>query len=199
MYIRPWAALACLVLTVSTQAQDVPFGLTPGMSKKDLIKLVGKGNISVGKDEATITILAPPRPHPDIETYKAELSDTVGLAGLMMLTKPIKTSVYGEGIRSKFYEFFDALTMKYGKPERQDFLRQGSSWNESKDWMMALKKNERVLMARWTVKDEQSGITAIILVANASSQESGKIALGYHFDGYDEYTREQKKKKESVF
>ena len=118
-----------------------PFGLGMGQSLDELSK-----QMSLKKTkEFLFTASTAPRPHPDLQIYQLIVTPQHGLCKVGAVSRTFNTNVYGTAFLAKFDEIESALSEKYGKSDRQDFLRSGSIWNEPKDWMMGLRKQERVL------------------------------------------------------
>lgn len=120
-----------------------PFGVQMGLSVADLeasgLKLT-KMQPGIYSSETA------PSPHQAFEGYNFVISSTSGLCKVNAVGKDIATNSFGESIRSTFSDLKNALTEKYGKPSNDyDFLRKGSIWRDSRDWMMALKLKDRTL------------------------------------------------------
>ena len=107
-----------------------------------------------------------------------------GLCKISALSKNIRSNSAGTAVTSKFDSLESALSEKYGKADRNDFLRSGSIWREDSEWMMALYKEERVLTSYWTETDSgelQDSIAAIELETSALNTSTAFIALRYEF------------------
>ena len=141
-----------------------------------------------------------PRPHSDFEAYNLIVTPEHGLCKVGAISKTFATSVYGEGLKSKFDELESVLSEKYGKSDRNDFLKSGSIWSEAKDWMMALKRGERVLVSFWPSSDAQKlpdNVAIIQLEAKALSTNGGWISLQYEFLSASDCIDAMKKKRGS--
>ncbi len=85
------------------------------------------------------------------------------------------------------------LDASYGPHIRIDTLLSGSTWDEPKDWMTALKKEERYLQTQWkgtsssTLKDHLSRVG---LIATALSTELGFLSVEYYFENNEECNAE---------
>lgn len=100
-----------------------PFGFEYGMSKQQILHLLGKE--SLVKNEGDVyQFSTAPEPHPSFETYLVILPGNKGLIKLVAVSKPVETSVYGDQLRAEFDEIFTGLTTRYGKGEKYDFLRE---------------------------------------------------------------------------
>ncbi len=173
-----------------------PFGFEPGVTKDQIIALLGKSTIKMSQGDSYILSTAP-KPHPDFEEYLLVISPSKGLLKVAAYSKDIETSTYGDRLKQTFEEIHAALTAKYGRSRKLDFLREGSIWNEEQDWMMGLLKEERVLSAYWTVGKDN--VQVIALSARASSRSTGTIRLAYEFTGFTEWADAHKAKDASLF
>jgi hypothetical protein len=172
-----------------------PFGFKVGMTKTQVVALLGPGSPSKGTAD-TLEFKTAPTPHPDFETYAVSISSSTGLAQVIAPSKDIQTNVYGEAIKEKFDDVKAALITKYGEPSNSfDFLRAGSIWNEPKDWTMALLKEERTLSAYW----KASGGTMIVLEAVGLSNGRAYLRMKYQFSNFSTWLREHDQKQNSVF
>lgn len=175
-----------------------PFGLYMGMTKAELAKL-GK----LENREPGVFVIDPvPQSHPDFESYMLLVSERHGLCRIMAIGKTISTNVYGTAITAKFEQIRDAISSKYGKRKNFDFLNAGSIWNEPRDWMMAVLKEERTLASYW---NEEIGsnlvdqVAAIGLKVMALSDDSAYLTLSYDFENVDPCVEDIKSRANSVF
>ncbi len=164
-----------------------PFGLSMGMKPSEVGgKLKEHGP---GKYRTTEV----PQPHSAFKEYLLFFGPKTGLCKIIATSPEVATSGYGTELRSAFERLEARLKVQYGKHERVDFLQKGSIWNEPKDFMTGLLKEERILISYWsmeggaTLKDSISGL---MLEAHALSQEKGAISVGYEFQNRDECQKE---------
>jgi hypothetical protein len=172
-------AVAALTVALHTNCAAGPLGLEMGTRLRELqskIKLKAESPHRF----STVTL---PDGHPDFNDYHLVVTPQHGLCKLTAYTPLFRTSVYGEELTSKFDRHFNALTAKYGSTQRFDFLKSGSIWNDSKDWMMSLVKRERSLVAYWTDQELTlpDNLSVIKVEALGFSQESGMIVISYEF------------------
>ena len=77
-----------------------------------------------------------------------------------------------------------------------------SIWDEPRDWMSALKNDDRYLFSIWdastnaTLKDS---ITSIFLSAEAEDSNTGYIILEYEFKNHDAVQKEKESKDLEAF
>ena len=171
-----------------------PFGFTRGMTKAQILSLLGKDAVVVDRGDNFMVSTAP-KPHPDFETYILHVSTSSGLAGVSANSKDISTNVFGESLKNKFFEVEDALEKKYGKPVTiRDEVADGSLWTEPQYWMMGLLKEDRTLEARWNY-----GNASIALYAIARSQETGYLLLAYELSNFGTWKREHDQKRDASY
>jgi hypothetical protein len=164
-----------------------PFGFEYGMTKEQVIAAVGQNAVRKATDDA-LEITTVPKPHPAFESYVLIISPTRGLVKIVAVGNTIKTNGLGGEVRDAFTETQVLVARNYGSPEKAfDFLRSGSIWNDPQDWMMGLAKKERVLTSFWAFVNSPNHITTMKLEAKALSAEAGYLALGYEFEGFEEY------------
>jgi hypothetical protein len=177
-YMRKSIVLAAL-LSFAMSAHSAPLGLEMGTPLAQLNKVM-KLKLERPNLYSTPTV---PNSHPDFDDYRLLVTPAHGLCKITAWSKTITTSIYGSELVSRFSSLEDALTTKYGSPKRYDFLRNGSIWNEPRDWMMGLNKKERVLAAFWDGEGREwpDKIQAIELEAVAVGTERAMIRLGYEF------------------
>ena len=199
MKTRLIVALGVLATVGFAQESSGPFGLRRGMTRAQVIEVVGKGAIKEIKGDR-MGVLTVPKPHPAFGFYWLGFSPDQGLLKILALGNDIETNGFGEEIRESFKTILDAVSKTYGKPgDVFDYVRHGSTWEEPEDWMMGLVKKERRLDAFWTKGPFPNRIHSMRLEAKASSVEKGFIELSYEFDGFNSYLETKNKKAGSVF
>jgi hypothetical protein len=193
--------LCIFVLYLSNLGFAGPFGLEGGMTKQEIIAIVGKDSLIEAKtmpENWYILLNKLPRPHPLFKTCRMAIDPDLGLVKLVVRSSVIKTNLYGDEIKSKFKEIREALISKYGKCKTYDLLRTGSIWGEPQEWMRGLKEKERILVAIW-IKGEhglekETLLKNINLSAVAVTVIKGVLFLSYEFEGFDQFLEKQKKK-----
>jgi hypothetical protein len=197
------AADSARVPPTTTPTNSGPFGLEFGMTREQIVKLVGQDAVKHLKDEPddVLKLSTAPTPHPDFAEYSLIISPERGLVCITASGKAIQTTRYGEGLKAAFTEIRDALSRTYGAPTVTfDFLEPGSLRNEPQDWMTGLLKNERELISLWNFKiPYPKHITSIFLKATALSMDEGTLELTYPFEGFIEDANSKKAKAGSVF
>jgi hypothetical protein len=186
-----WILVIAIILVFATSALAGPFGLKMGMSKEQ----VGANLKHVESNlYETSTV---PKAHSSFQDYLLVIDPQLGLAKILANTGEIKTSRYGTDLKSKFEEIEKQLISKYGSNNKFDYLMPDSIWDEPRDWMMSLIKEERSLSAFWgkeTGANLSDDIHGIILRARASNQNMGYIFLIYEFSNFEQVADKKEKR-----
>jgi hypothetical protein len=194
-----WLALVVAIPNALGQAVKTgPFGLHCGMTKNEVIQLVGERAVKESTDYSLLLATAP-KPHPRFELYRIFFSPQHGLLKILAAGNDVATNGFGLELKTTFTEIQDALSQIYGKPQTFDLLRAGSIWTESQNWTMGLLKKERSLSAFWTDSPFPNHITLIMLEAKALSTEKGYVSLTYEFEGWEAFADSLKAKQDTVF
>jgi hypothetical protein len=158
------------------------FGFKEGMTKTEVITLVGAA--SVRKDDGDVLVLSTaPDPRPEFFLYVVFISTTTGMAEVKGLTRPIETNPLGDNVREEFKRFQTALEGKYGRPAVTfDFL------HEPIDWTIGLLKEERSLGAFWMSNPESQ--VAVGLEAQALALDKGGLVVTYQFSNFYTWLKE---------
>lgn len=175
-----------------------PLGLSKGMTLQELKK---QGTFAPSNEPFIYTAKKIANGHPDFESYTVIVTPEQGLCKMQALSKDIETSSFGTELESKYQTLTNALSEKYGTPTKNyDFLRAGSIWKDSQDWMMGLLKKERTLTAFWINEGNTNfpdSIKSIKVETVALSGSKGYIILGYEFDNLSECMATLKAKQNS--
>ena len=183
--------IAILFQGQAPQPADLPspFGLQMGMKNDQLGKI--QSEISPYKFQ----LASVSKPHTDLEVYAVTATPNAGLCFIRAVSPNWKTTSDGAVLRSRFESMKSQLEGIYGKPYMLDSLNEGSRLNRPRDWMNALLKDERKLLARWSLDDNlpmKPTIAKIYVAAYAVSDEAGYIAVEYYFTNYDQCQAELK-------
>ena len=142
----------------------------------------------------SLVLSTAPFPHPDFGMYGVAISSSTGLARVIATTEAIETSVNGDDLKERYNEFLKALESKYGSAKTHDFLRSGSTWGESNDWMMTLLRKERKLQSLWALPGVDITLEAVALTWN-----SGYLVIRYYFPTVSVWIREHNDRKHAAF
>ena len=172
------ALLVIAGLMYATTAMAGPFGLDMGMTLKD----VGGKPEKVTNGKYKLTSV--PNSHSAFEAYIVQISPKDGLCWIKAIGKDIPTSAYGIELKSAFNDMKGKLEKTYGNHKTTDLLMPGSIWKESNDFMMAMIKKERFLMAIWDVENGSTltdNLKQIGLIASPARRGKGYISIEYSF------------------
>lgn len=192
--------LSCLFVGQAWAAG--PFGFEWGMTKDQVIKLVGQRALKPddGDPDDLLTLTTAPKPHPNFEVYLLTISPQRGLVKLSAIGTTIATTRDGDTLKDRFNEISNTLRQTYGTPLSQyDFADSGSIWNQPEYWMMGLLKHERRLTTFWKLSEDPKHIDMICLEAKALTTTTGYLILGYEFEGFNEYNTLKKEKADTAF
>jgi hypothetical protein len=175
-------------ILIAGNAGATAFGLTKAMT---LEQLKEQGVLDVAKTKHIYTTTKLKNGHDDFNYYSLLVTPNNGLCSITAWTKPIKTNVYGEQIQAKFVEIENALIQKYGQQTlKKDGLKQGSIWNEQKDWMISMEKKERDYSAYWSFEKAQHNIQTILMSVSIWSRSEASVGVIYGFDNIDACRKE---------
>ncbi|HEX8697000.1 MAG TPA: hypothetical protein VF746_31570 [Longimicrobium sp.] len=185
------AALALISAQASAQASNPqaaastearPFGFRAGATLSSLSSY----GIERTDNNGIYRVRRAPESHPDFDGFTLVISPSHGLCKVVASSRTVETSAYGDRLKNLYERIRDALHAKYGEGEEFDYLRSGSIWDEPRDWMMGLLREERTLASYW---GRDSGtlpgnLQAIALKAVALSPSSGFLLLNYEFSTF---------------
>jgi hypothetical protein len=170
-----------------------PFGFHKGMTRQQAVEAVGASNVEKcanlnGVDR--LCLRTAPKPHPAFDEYDLIFSPKEGLLKVQAIGPTISVNSYGDEAKEAFHDIAAQLSARYGPPNIADFLQAGSIWNEPKDWMMGLLKNERILASTWEWANDPhdaAGTNGITLDFDALDSGRGWLSLGYEFCGWTKF------------
>ena len=184
-------ALLFAPLLTFSQEHHGPFGFEKGMTRDEIIKLVGKEAIDVqGSKDDVLELHTAPKPHQAFESYVLIISPTKGLLKVAAVGKTISTGDSGMELRTAFGEILTVLTRKYGTAKTYDMCG-GSGCSSPQYWMLSLIQKNRTLEAYWKPTEPTvptSRISTIGLMTKALGINSGYIMCGFEFEGFEEYS-----------
>ena len=118
------------------------------------------------------------------DDYRLIITPKSGLCKITAWISEINDSPYGDSTRARYDSLYGALSAKYGNSKSFDFLRAGSIWNNSREWMMSLYQNERTLAAFWDAEEGSKlpgNLQGIRIKVAASSSSTSMISVSYEF------------------
>ena len=175
-----------VAIFASANVMASPLGLHMGMNLEELKK---QGDFVPKQSPFFYSAKTIANGHSDFETYTVILTPKQGLCRIQANGKFVETSSFGTELIRAQKSLVEDLSVKYGAPlDNHDFLRAGSSWKESKYWMMGLLKRERVLNTFWSTtgnKNLPDSVRSIAVDTLAHSGNRGSIQLTYEFNNFD--------------
>lgn len=134
--------------------------------------------------DAFICVSAP-KPHSSFDEYILWYVEGIGLCKTVALGKAVENDAYGERARDQADRIVRQIEKKYGPPTNKfDFLHAGSIWDEPRDWMLALSRNERTYAYAWTEEKgyiSVSNVEVIMLEVRGFDRRAGFIRLAFDF------------------
>jgi len=163
-----------------------PFGIKDGAKKEE---------IDIVSEEDGIIIINVPKPHSMFTTYIAKFDQNDKIIRIVAGSEPTTLSVYGTEIKRKYQIVKESLEKKYNESESYNYLKQGSIWNEPKDFSIALFKREYIIYSFWDF--DQGEIVSIWLRIAMLNRNDGMIVLTYDLKGSKEFSEEKNTEDES--
>jgi len=176
-----------------------PFGLDMGMTLDQLRILTGKVPVLLQDDLYSVD---PPNKNDMFESYLVQVSPKYGVVWIKAVGKDITTNGHGIALRNAFNNLVSGIERNYGKYDLTDFLTRGSIWNEPQDWMMAIVRRERYLIASWERtygSNLPDDILSIGVMVSAQSSSRGYVILEYYSPNEKLHEEEKKIIQDSVF
>jgi len=185
-------AFLCFSMQTFSQEKSGPFGFEAGMTKQQIIEIVGSDAIKESNGD-TIIITNAPKADREFESYALRISPENGLLKIVAMGKNINTDGFGNELKSAFKTLKAALATIYGRPNHElDLLNNGSIWTGPDDWMAGLQKGERIFGCNWAGIPLPNRISVIRIDVAAKSREAGCFYLTYEFEGYEAYAKARK-------
>jgi hypothetical protein len=174
--------LGIIFFNIAVFSFSGPFGFEMGMTLEEVAAACTEEPIPM--TEKNVYVVKPQKDHPDFSVYTVSISENVGLYNIRAFNLDIPTSVYGTQLKTAFQSVLESLERVYGKGEVSDYLYRGSVWNEPRDWMRSLLKQERILLAVWKNEGETNlpdDIETIVIAATAIREDAGSLFINYVF------------------
>lgn len=109
----------------------------------------------------------------------------VGICFVKGIGKTIRNDSYGITTKGRVDTVAKQLKQKYGtETDKLDLLFPGSIWDDSDDWMMGVRRNERFYAYSWFSEKgfkPVSEVAEIALGARAISGHDGYVVLEFYF------------------
>ena len=198
--------LAILTLLLPATCFAGPFGFEYGMTKDQVVAIVGKDNVLKDKD-FLLRVASAPKPDDRFEAYLLLISPEKGLLKIIATGKTIDTSETGTELRVYFGSMRDSISKQYGSPSNTyDFLQPDSNLDAPGAFTESLRLKQRVLACTWDVSAEKrkavgseaDHIVGVILETKGLRRNAGWFELTYEFEGFSAFYESMTKKAEEV-
>ena len=178
-----FAATCCCIAQQSSNSQSTgPFGLRRGMTKSQVISIIGHDAVKKETTNAlggsSLTVTSVPKPFREFEEYQLFFSNTDGLLKIIAIGKDIPTSEEGAELREHYSDLKQLLSNTYSTPQEIDFVKSdNSALAEPGNFMLSMLEKERDLSCFWSsqkvkLKDDIGGI---VLEAKATRLDTGTL------------------------
>ena len=179
---RFYAVILGMALIVPLPSHSQQFGLNMGESTS---QVKARGVILKPVSRYVFSATSLPSGNTLFDDYRLMIAPKSGLCKIDAWISEITDSPYGDSTRAKYDSLYRALSAKYGNSKSFDFLRTGSIWSNSREWMMSLYQKERRLAAFWDAEEGSrlpANLKAISIQAYASSSSTSMISVSYEFN-----------------
>jgi hypothetical protein len=178
--------LSCLL---ALPAFAGPFGFERGMTKEQVIALVGQG--AVLRERGNYLVLkTAPKPHPAFEDYTLAFSPKDGLLKIRASGKEIQSSSDGADVKNEFDALRAGLVEKYGPGSDLQRQRSTGIWSDRQYLLMAIKQKDAMWATVWLFavpSSQPDRLSAIAEEINATASNRGYVSVSYEFQGWNEF------------
>ncbi len=198
--------LAMLTVLLPAACFAGPFGFEYGMTKAQVLAIVGQQNVLKDQD-FLLRVASAPKPDDRFEAYLLLISPEKGLLKIIATGKTIDTSVIGTELRVNFGAMRDSISRTYGQPTNSyDALQPDSHMDAPGAFTESLRLKKRVLACNWdvdagkrkTAGPEADHIIGVILETKGLRRNAGWLELTYEFEGFSAFYESLQKKTEEV-
>jgi hypothetical protein len=196
-----WITASLFFCLCTGSALAGPFGLERGMSKQQVIAIIGQSAI-IDQDVAfgEIRVRTVPKPHSYFERYDLYFSPMVGLVRVEAIGRDIQSSGDGAAVKEQYNALRAALTEVYGTGEEMVNNPSDGMWTEEKYFLMAILKKERFCNTFWMFKGQvprADYVTALDEELRATSADNGYVTVDYEFSGWEAFVDQVQAKQNS--
>ena len=194
--------LAILAVLMPAACFAGPFGFEYGMTKAQVLAIVGQQNVLKDQD-FLLRVASAPKPDDRFEAYLLLISPDKGLLKIIATGKTIDTSEFGSELRVYFGAMRDSVSKQYGPPSNSyDFLQPDSKLDAPGAFTESLRLKQRVLACNWdvdgakrkTAGPEADHIIGVVLEAKGLRRHAGWLELSYEFEGFSQFYEEMSNK-----
>lgn len=190
------------LLVASTSAWAGPFGLSAGMTREQIVSLVGAKNVhQLAADVLGLDTV--PQPNPDVNSYMCMVSPSEGLLAIYA-DIDVETPPTGDGLKARFSELLAILQDKYGKAMSVEngLVPYIKAKDKPELFVNTLASGERRLDAAWSWRYTGNDFDLEFMSLTGGiypDGKTGRLSLVYYFRGMGDYLEAKKKAKASVY
>lgn len=153
---------------------SAPFGISifGPLSDLQILEEIGQGKFRVSA----------PTPHPAFSDYIVEATDSLGVVWVKANAPIISIDSFGQNIVALTDKIAEQIRLRYGTPQKTDFLMAGSIWEGPQYWLSALESKERYYGYTWDRKNcanVPEDIDTIYVGATAYGGGEGAVTVEY--------------------
>jgi len=177
-----------------TVAHGGPFGFEKGMTRAQIVELMGKDAIHTDHSRDDVLWLnTAPKSHPAFAGYILIISPENGLLKVVGVGKTIAVNDEGSDLKQAFDEIVKGVTQKYGMPKnRFDFCNGGTECDSPRFWVASLLNRNRKLADVWDLASNPlDHVTGIEVEAKALKADRGYVRYVCEFQGFSQYVEEK--------
>jgi hypothetical protein len=125
----------------------------------------------------------------------------LGVDWVKALASPAPTDAYGNALRSAVDKIAEQVSLKYGAPEKSDFLLSGAMWDEPQYWMNALEDGQRYYSYIWKRPRNQleDDLETVFVGASAFGGGEGGVIVEYASTRMADHEKELEAKLADLF
>jgi hypothetical protein len=180
------STLLATVLLTATGVSAGPFGF-------DLNKQPPSIYCKAKETATYFKCTSAPKPHSMMESYIIQYTDAAGICWLKAVGFTQDVNIYGDELTSRLALIGKQISKKYGPPnENIDELRDGSIWDEPRDYMMSMLKDERWTWQKWNLdKAANQGLHTIYVNPDALSRDRAYVTVEFYYSDSCESTAQE--------
>ena len=196
---RAWCSIILLVMFLACNAAlaNAPFGFEVNVSPSQY------EFCSPSERRDVYLCTGAPKPHGAFDTYILWYFHNIGLCKTVAVGNTIENDAYGELARKRTDKIARQIEKKYGPAtDKCDFLNAGSIWDEARDWMRALSRNERSYVYSWS-RDRGyipvGNVDTILLQVRGDNASEGYITAAFEFGNMSRCTSAKNEAESDAF
>jgi hypothetical protein len=178
------------------QSEARLFGFEAGMSREQIVLLVGSGSVDTKNSKGdTLWLNAAPRPSTAVAKYVLVISPSRGLVKLITTSDALQADSEGSKLRVAFDTAASALSKEYGTPTQQ--IDSCTEWPGICERLLAslLLAGERRLANHWNLEEPIDSVYTVHVEAIGKDIASGWVVTLYELNGFHQYENEKASKR----